>query len=137
MCHKTLPSHLFPKQERRMDGKSNHILSSLLSSNLSLTTHTRGGRTPALWREPPTRAPLRSLIGNVTWELQSLEFSKARFASSGVSSLPGSLRSSPAASRELSLRPPLQLSSAQLISAPRSDVAGRLLGVGKTNRGRL
>lgn len=52
-----------------MDVESNHILPSTVSSILSLTTHTRGGRTPALWREPPTRAPLRSRLGNFTCKL--------------------------------------------------------------------
>ena len=131
-CHKTLPSHLFPKQEPRMDERSNH------TPHPCFHPSSRWPPTPAAdalrimaWATNP-----RSLAFP-NWELRvgtPVPWSSRRFASPAAEwvSLPGSLRSSPAASRELSLRPPLQLSS-----APRSNVAGRLLGVRKTSCGRL
>lgn len=123
-CHQnfTLPS--LPKA-RAKDGWDigSHPLIHVFIHPL-LTTHTRGGGTPHYGMSHQPTLPCVLELGT-TWELQFpgvLEGSHRQQRSE--SSLPGSLRSSPAASRELSLRSPLQLSSAQL-RVPTSLAASR------------
>lgn len=126
-CHKeTLRSISSQNKSHKMDGESDHLLSSTVSSILSCPTHTRGGRTP---HHGVSHQP--ALPGVPEWGT-----SRGNYSSPGVlEAAPRQQRSEftlASASRELSLQPPLQLSS-----APRSDVAGRLSGVRNACRGRL